>query len=87
LVPLLVLSVLDLIKARQIGLESISEEMVADTAIVLDRVDRSLFERYGDVQAFAVNRVLHEKQHWYHPGSQANPIADVFNSYARLYGV
>ncbi len=86
-VPLVILSGLNLKTAREVGVESISEELIADSSIVLDRVDRTLFERYGDVQAFGLNRVLSDSAHWYKAGSQENQIAKTFNNYASLYGM
>jgi len=52
-----------------------------------DKVDRNLFERYGDVQAFGANRAVFDKSSWYRPGSESNGIARVANRYAKLYGM
>lgn len=32
---------------------------------IADRIDRNLFERYGDVQAFALNQAVRDKGYWY----------------------
>ncbi len=53
----------------------------------LDKIDRNLFERYGDVQAFGVNAVIQEKTNWYQVGSRSNKIVEVMNQYMYLYGV
>jgi hypothetical protein len=52
-----------------------------------DTIDRNLFERYGDVQAFAANPVLQDRAAWYRVGSEANKIAEVANHYVQLYGI
>ncbi|HXG46539.1 MAG TPA: methyl-accepting chemotaxis protein, partial [Methylomirabilota bacterium] len=54
---------------------------------LLDKIDRNLFERYGDVQAFGLNRVLLDKSQWYRPGSASNQIAAAMNQYVQLYGI
>ncbi|MBL8993750.1 MAG: cache domain-containing protein, partial [Spirochaetia bacterium] len=53
---------------------------IADEA--LDKIDRNLFERYGDVQAFGVNRVVQQYAHW---GRRGSPIVQSMNDYVRLY--
>lgn len=59
-------------------------QSVAEATI--DKIERNLFERYGDVQAFGVNQVVHNKENWYQAGSDKNAIANAMNEYARLYG-
>lgn len=51
---------------------------------LLDKIDRNLFERYGDVQAFGVNQIVLQKEHWYKPGGA---ISETMNQYAALYGI
>lgn len=51
---------------------------------LLDKVERNLFERYGDVQAFGVNAVVQDQGNWYKPNG---PIVDAMNNYAALYGI
>ncbi|MBI3206927.1 MAG: HAMP domain-containing protein [Myxococcales bacterium] len=53
---------------------------------VADKVDRSLFERYGDVQAFAANRTLLETKDWYRKGDD-NPIVRTMNTLVATYGI
>jgi hypothetical protein len=55
-------------------------------AQINDKIDRNLFERYGDVQAFGVNRAVLDRSSWHRVGSENNPIAHVANRYANLYG-
>lgn len=53
---------------------------------ISDKVERNLFERYGDVQAFAANRAVQETNGWYKPDADANPLVQAANQYAALYG-
>ena len=50
-----------------------------------DKIDRNLFERYGDVQAFGINRVLDQKAAWYRTDEQHNPLIEVMNQYVDTY--
>ncbi|MCC7143825.1 MAG: methyl-accepting chemotaxis protein, partial [Candidatus Eisenbacteria bacterium] len=54
-------------------------------ASIGDFIDRNLFERYGDVQAFGTNRVIAERESWYQVGSERNQIAAAANQYVALY--
>ncbi|MGB8168480.1 MAG: methyl-accepting chemotaxis protein [Chthoniobacteraceae bacterium] len=59
-------------------------QTVADS--IGDKIDRNLFERYGDVQAFGVNEAVNDRPSWYQVGSEKNKIAAAANNYAKLYG-
>jgi len=52
---------------------------------VADKIDRNLFERYGDVQAFGFNSVLDQKNHWYSTAIEDNPIVQVMDQYVDTY--
>jgi methyl-accepting chemotaxis protein len=52
---------------------------------VADKIDRNLFERYGDVQAFGINRVIDQKASWYRTEEQSNPLIEVMNQYVDTY--
>jgi len=52
---------------------------------IADKIDRSLFERYGDVQVFASNRIVGEKYNWY--STERNEIADAMDQYVATYGI
>lgn len=45
---------------------------------IADKIDRNLFERYGDVQAFGLNTILRNREGWYKADS---PIVTAMNSY------
>ena len=42
---------------------SVGSRFQAQAEGVADKIDRNLFERYGDVQAFGFNSVLDQKAH------------------------
>ena len=54
-------------------------------AEIQDIIDRNLFERYGDVQAFALNRVVH-KDLTSLVGYEREEIIDTINQYVLTYG-
>jgi len=53
---------------------------------VMEKIDRNLFERYGDVQAFAANRAALETKDWYRQTDQSG-LVRAMNTYVALYGV
>ena len=59
----------------------------ATAASIADTIDRNLFERYGDVQAFGANRAVLDRASWYVPGGDRNLVASAANRYAQLYGI
>jgi methyl-accepting chemotaxis protein len=62
-------------------------QRVADASVALnDVIDRNLFERYGDVQAFGLNTAAHDPANWRRPGV-GNPLVRVMNDYIAAYGV
>ncbi|MBC8285841.1 MAG: HAMP domain-containing protein, partial [Nitrospinae bacterium] len=83
IIPLAVVTYINNVSFKEIkninaaNLQTVAEE-------IADKIDRNLFERYGDVQAFALNTILREKDHWYQPGS---PIVDSMNSYVDTYDI
>jgi len=52
---------------------------------IADKIDRSLFERYGDVQVFGSNRIVGERYNWY--STENNEIADAMDQYMATLGV
>ncbi|MES2307425.1 MAG: methyl-accepting chemotaxis protein, partial [Verrucomicrobiota bacterium] len=70
---------------------SLSEQVAgtyqAIAVSTMDKIDRNLFERYGDVQAFGDNSIINEKTSWYKVGSANNKIVPVINEYVALYGL
>jgi methyl-accepting chemotaxis protein len=50
-----------------------------------DKIDRNLFERYGDVQAFGINEAVLDGKSWYKTDDAQNGIVGVMNAYVDLY--
>ena len=51
-----------------------------------DKVDRNIFERYGDVQAFGFNTVVEDTSSWYKHDTELNKITTAMNNYVIAYG-
>lgn len=84
LIPVLGLLALVLQKANTIS-ELASREMQLVAAGCMDTIERNLFERYGDVQAFAANEAVAVGD-WRDPYVNRS-IVDAINNYVRLYGI
>lgn len=58
-------------------------------SVVIEQIgavlNRNLFERNGDVQAFALNPLARDPTVWRKPG--AGPLVEAMNGYVRLYGM
>jgi methyl-accepting chemotaxis protein len=54
---------------------------------IADKIDRNLFERYGDVQAFGMNQVLDQKASWYRTDIEGNPIRQIMDQYVDTYDI
>ena len=67
-------------------LEESNLKFYQDTsASVADLIDRNLFERYGDVQAFALNGSILDKSHWYKKNN--SPLSEMMNKYVDTYDI
>ena len=84
-VPLIVLSIVMWRSAERMADSSAAEYNAAAISIA-DRIDRNLFERYGDVQAFGLNGVVADKELWYQAGED-NAIVQAMNSYVDTYDI
>ena len=51
-----------------------------------ETIDRNLFERYGDVQAFGFNDAITRTSQWYDP-TEYNVVSQVMNKYVKAYGI
>ena len=65
--------------------DSVGTRFQAMAEGVADKIDRNLFERYGDVQAFGLNQVLDRKAAWYRAEVEDNPISQVMDQYVDTY--
>ncbi|MFM7344250.1 MAG: hypothetical protein ACKO1J_02640, partial [Tagaea sp.] len=73
-------------QSQRAGLENLALNRLADNASALGNiVDRNLYERYGDVQAFLLNRVLDDRSQWRRPGVDT-PLVEIMNGYMAAYG-
>lgn len=69
------------------AIETAYRAPIKDTAIALgDVIDRNLFERYGDVQAFGANTAAWTAENWRKP-SPDNPLVAAMNAYMTNYGL
>lgn len=66
--------------------ESMSAKMALNARQMNDVIDRNLFERYGDVQAFGLNTASHDPINWKRPGED-NVLIDSMNGYMTGYGI
>jgi len=69
------------------SIQSAFREPVRATAIAVgDTIDRNLFERYGDVQAFGLNAAAIAPENWRN-ASADNPLIAAMNGYMVNYGL
>ena len=64
----------------------VMQRMTDSAAAINDVIDHTLFERYGDVQAFGLNVAAHDPGNWKRPGAD-NPLVRVMNDYVAAYGI
>lgn len=85
LAPMSVMTLVSWRAANQVA-QSNSKEYQGFAIAVADKVDRNLFERYGDVQAFGINSIAQQTGSWGVSGDD-NPIVQAMNKYVDLYDV
>ncbi len=69
-----------LLLANQGSLKDIVLDRMAESARQIgDTIDRNLFERYGDVQAFGFNAAAHDPANWRKPGVET-PLIQAMNN-------
>lgn len=79
--------ILGLFVYKSDGFHRDAMDRMTDYAVLLNEtVDRNLFERYGDVQAFGQNRAAYDSENWGRP-DEANPLVSAINSYITNYGI
>ncbi|RNC82100.1 MAG: HAMP domain-containing protein [Phycisphaera sp.] len=71
--------------ASSIG-KSVEDQMVMTSTSMIDTIERNLFERYGDVQAFGLNGVVQNHENWYTQDAE-NPIVQAMDNYVSTYGI
>ena len=85
-IPMGVIAAIGVFATHQIE-ASVGKRFASTAQGIADKIDRNLFERYGDVQAFAQNRVALERYSWYQAGEMDNEIVRVMNAYNATYGI
>src|SRR3989304_3431369 len=65
---------------------SMRARLAGQATRLADTIDRNLFERYGDVQAFGLNTAAHDPANWGKPGAD-NPLIGSINGYMTNYGL
>ncbi len=86
-VPLVLVSALLLNRATTAVRERAADGLQQTAGHLADKIDRNLFERYGDVQAFGYNDVVNDRSQWYKVGADDNRIASRTNEYMAAYGL
>ncbi|MGD9849790.1 MAG: methyl-accepting chemotaxis protein [Nitrospirales bacterium] len=66
--------------------DKIGYQFLSEGKGLADKIDRNLFERYGDVQAFGFNDAITRTTQWYDP-TEFNAISQVMNKYVQAYGI
>ena len=64
----------------------IGSRFMSEATGLADKIDRNLFERYGDVQAFGFNDAITRTSQWY-DDSEYNVVSQVMNKYVKAYGI
>lgn len=84
LTPLLVSGAICFYATNQV--DSASTVTLERTAInIADKIDRNLFERYGDVQAFTLNGTIDDRTSWYERDPEKNKITKLMDQYIDGY--
>ncbi|GJL50923.1 MAG: hypothetical protein NPIRA01_21500 [Nitrospirales bacterium] len=66
--------------------EEVGKKFQVIAKTIADKIDRNLFERYNDVQAFALNELAQSHMHWGSPAI-AQDVTKAMNHYVATYGV
>ena len=66
--------------------KALSTRVAITATQINDIIDRNLFERYGDVQAFGLNTSAKNPANWNNP-SKGNPLIGAMNGYTTGYGI
>lgn len=84
IIPLVI--IISIANASFDRLEQSNLKFYEDTsANMADLIDRNLFERYGDVQAFALNGTVQDSSKWYQKGE--SPLSSMMNKYVDTYDI
>lgn len=84
-VPILVLAGTLVLQLRGIKDEQF-KRLAFSAEVTSEIIDRNLFERYGDVQAFGYNSAAADRNNWSKAGTD-NPLIEAMNQYMANYGL
>ncbi|MBX7145294.1 MAG: methyl-accepting chemotaxis protein [Oligoflexia bacterium] len=84
LIPAILITVACEYSMDKLG-ESMTRAYKVQAENLSDVIDRNLFERYGDVQAFGYNDAIKDKASWYQVGADKNSISAVMDKYVAAY--
>lgn len=84
LIPVIALAYYGISSANKIA-KTVMDDLAALAEFSVESIERNLFERYGDVQAFATNSAVHS----FLNSSRADKseITSTINTYVKLYGI
>jgi len=85
MLPLLVVGLVMWRSANE-AVEIAAQDYRTTAENIADKIDRNLFERYGDVQAFSLNTVVRDRDAWYKKGAD-NPIVTAMDRYVDTYDI
>ena len=66
--------------------KKLSADLAVSARKAVEVIDRNLFERYGDVQAFGLNSAASDPTNW-RKGGEMNPLIRAMNGYTTGYGI
>jgi methyl-accepting chemotaxis protein len=85
IMPVLVMFAIFTLQKQELQ-SATSDQITALASNINETIDRNLFERYGDVQAFGFNTAAYNPENWRKPSSE-NPLIVAINNYVRAYGL
>jgi methyl-accepting chemotaxis protein len=81
------ISLFAVFRSSKESFREITRQPFLESAVSIgDVIDRNLFERYGDVQAFGLNTAVQDPANWNNP-SPDNPLIHAMNKYTTGYGI
>ncbi|GIX47031.1 MAG: hypothetical protein KatS3mg131_1242 [Candidatus Tectimicrobiota bacterium] len=85
-VPMLVLGAIAYRETRKAE-DQLAAQLASVAESMADKIDRNLFERYGDVQAFGANRAVLRFGEWGIASEANSGIVRAMNRYVATYGI
>ena len=85
LLPVTILMILGQRESKAIA-DGTAEQYAQIAHTIADKIDRNIFERYGDVQAFGLNHAVRDRDAWYQ-ADESNPIVEAMNGYVDAYDI